>query len=67
MIWPTEYEERVKVKGFSILDDDFDVMAGDLCSVVGEESGIAATWTISSRLKPPSRKSSEFSLIITGK
>jgi len=40
MNWPTEYGERVSVKGFSILDDDFDVMAGDLCSVVGEESGI---------------------------
>jgi len=40
MNWPTEYEERVRVKGFSILDDDFDVMAGDLCSVVREKSGI---------------------------
>jgi hypothetical protein len=40
MNWPIEYEERVRVKGFSILDDDFDVMAGDLCNMVGEESGI---------------------------
>jgi hypothetical protein len=32
MDWPLEDIERVRVKGFSILDDDFNVMAGDLCS-----------------------------------
>ncbi len=37
MYLPFEDMERVKVKGFSILDDDFDFMAADLCSVVPEE------------------------------
>ena len=30
MYWPTEYDERVRVKGFSVLDDDFDFMTRDL-------------------------------------
>jgi hypothetical protein len=30
MYWPIEYDERVRVKGFSILDDDFDCMARDI-------------------------------------
>jgi hypothetical protein len=34
---PLEYEERVRVKGFSILDDDFDLMLGDLCREAPEE------------------------------
>lgn len=31
MDWRLEYDERVKVKGFSVLDEDFDFMLGDLC------------------------------------
>jgi hypothetical protein len=38
MYRPFEDMGRVKVKGFSILDDDFDLMAADLCRVVPEES-----------------------------
>jgi hypothetical protein len=34
---PLEEMERVKVKGFSVLDEDFDFMAADLCSAVPEE------------------------------
>ena len=37
MYRPFEDMERVTVKGFSILDDDFDFMAADLCSAVPEE------------------------------
>jgi hypothetical protein len=35
---PLEYEERARVTGFSILDDEFDLMACDLCGDVHEES-----------------------------
>jgi hypothetical protein len=37
MIRPLEYEEREKVRGFAVLDDDFDCMAGDLCFEVQEK------------------------------
>jgi hypothetical protein len=37
MNWPIEYDERVRVKGFSILDDDFDFMARDLAGNVRKE------------------------------
>jgi hypothetical protein len=37
MYRPLEEMERVKVKGFSVFDDDFDFMAADLCSAVPEE------------------------------
>lgn len=38
MNWPLEYEERNRVNGFSILDDDFDFMLGDLCEDRHEET-----------------------------
>jgi hypothetical protein len=37
MDWPIEYDERVRVKGFSILDDDFDFMARDLAENVRKD------------------------------
>jgi hypothetical protein len=37
---PLEYEERVRVTGFSILDDDFDLMTADLCGDAREELGV---------------------------
>ena len=37
MNWPIEYDERVRVKGFSILDDDFDFMARDFAGNVRKE------------------------------
>lgn len=38
MNWPVEYEERNRVNGFSILDEDFDLMLGDLCCEPREET-----------------------------
>lgn len=40
MNWPIEYEERSRVNGFSILDDDFDFMLGDLCCDNHEEMNL---------------------------
>jgi hypothetical protein len=40
MNWALEEIERSKVWSFSILDDDFNVMAGDLCGDGREESDI---------------------------
>jgi hypothetical protein len=37
---PPEYDERLRVKGFSILDDDFDFMAVDFCSDVEVKSNV---------------------------
>ncbi len=37
MYWPTEYDERVRVKGFSVLDNEFDFMARDLAGNVGKD------------------------------
>jgi hypothetical protein len=37
MCRPLEEMERVKVMGFSVLDEDFDFMAADLCSAVPED------------------------------
>jgi hypothetical protein len=37
---PLEYEEMVRVNGFSILDNDFDLMTGDLCCGVEGEPNI---------------------------
>jgi len=34
---PLEYEQRVRVRGFAVLDDDFEFMLGDLCCEVEEE------------------------------
>ena len=38
MNWLIEDEERVRVKGFSIFDHDFDLMLGDLCRNAREET-----------------------------
>jgi hypothetical protein len=38
MNWLFEEEERVRVKGFSIFDHDFDLMLGDLCRDAREET-----------------------------
>jgi hypothetical protein len=38
MNWPLEYEDRARVRGFSVLDDDFDFMSGDLCFEVEEKA-----------------------------
>ena len=40
MSWPEEYEERIRVNGFSVLDDDFDLMLGDLCCEPREETNL---------------------------
>jgi len=40
MNWPIEYEERNRVNGFSILDDEFDFMLGDLCCDNHEETNL---------------------------
>jgi hypothetical protein len=37
---PLEYEERARLNGFSILDDDFELMTGDLCGNVREKPGL---------------------------
>ncbi len=37
MYWPTEFDERVRVKGFSIFDDEFDFMARDLARDIGKD------------------------------
>jgi hypothetical protein len=66
MNWPVEDIGRVRVNGFSILDDDFDLMACDLCRCVREEPGtdriresvatvlkfVAALWQGPTKLKP---------------
>jgi hypothetical protein len=38
MNWPLEYEDRARVRGFAVLDDDFDSMAGDLCFEAEEKA-----------------------------
>ena len=38
MIRPLEYDARVRVRGFSVLDDDFDFMLVDLCRDTREET-----------------------------
>lgn len=35
-----EYEERNRVNGFAILDEDFDLMLGDLCCEPREETSL---------------------------
>lgn len=37
---PVEYEERNRVNGFSVLDDDFDLMLGDLCCEPREKTSL---------------------------
>jgi hypothetical protein len=34
---PLEYEDRVRVNGFAVLDEDFEFMLGDLCCEGEEE------------------------------
>jgi hypothetical protein len=34
---PLEYEQRVRVNGFAVLDDDFELMLGDLCCEAEQE------------------------------
>ncbi len=34
---PLEYEDRTRVNGFAVLDDDFDFMLADLCCEGEEE------------------------------
>ena len=37
---PIEYEGKERLRGFSILDDGFDLMAGDLCNDERAEPGV---------------------------
>ena len=66
MNWPLEYEEKARLGGFCILDNDFDLMAGDMCNDHLAELGVkricesarsvfkfvSILWPGSTRLKP---------------
>ena len=40
MNWPIEYEDRNRVNGFAIFDEEFDFMLADLCCGPSEEPNL---------------------------